>query len=213
MLDKMQPQADYIVFCENDSSDNTLEIITEYAKSYSNVKVLSFKSKERGYIPIATNRDKLLHEARRLNCDYTIFLDSDIEILNLNFLEMLAAWNKDVVGVKYFIKKNINDEKSFVVALFQSFFKGFYFVEDLTEIISSVVCVGFGCVCLSNKIVQDARLNFVPLVTSLNGHSWNALEDFGYCIKANQLGYSVFVDNTVKVLHLQDLKLNRPWRS
>jgi hypothetical protein len=55
---------------------------------------------------------------------------------------------------------------------------------------------------LSRKVIQDKRLNFYPV---LEGYS----EDFGYCSKARELGYEIWVDGTVNVGHKIQLK----WRA
>lgn len=58
-----------------------------------------------------------------------------------------------------------------------------------------VYTVGFECLCMSKTIIQDKRLNFHPVLPLCS-------EDFSYLIKAQRLGYKVYLDATCQLLHL-----------
>lgn len=57
-----------------------------------------------------------------------------------------------------------------------------------------VYAAGMECLCLSRTIIQDKRLSFYPVIGQYS-------EDFSFCIKARKLGYEVYLETAVKLLH------------
>jgi len=59
-----------------------------------------------------------------------------------------------------------------------------------------------GCLCLSRKVIQDKRLDFWPILPGFS-------EDFGYCKKARDLGYKIYLDGTVTLTH----RIRSKWKA
>jgi len=198
---KLDPKPGKVVFCENNSTDKTLELLYTFGnKQGISTEVIRFWTLEPKSLPfkqcydtIAHARQLLLARARQLDPDYAIFIDSDILINTEDMIEALTLWDQDIVGgayLRYF------PEGKYIGTLFWSpvdaaknrlrnYMK--YAFED-------VLATSAGCLCLSRKIIQDRRVNFWPL---LKGYS----EDFGYCKKARDLGYKIYLDGTVSLTH------------
>jgi glycosyltransferase involved in cell wall biosynthesis len=215
MIARLKPKPDFVVFCENDSKDNTLSLLQDYAKTRPNVKVLNFSMSFAGdcWDSIAHARQLLLEEARQLDCDFTVFLDADVNPISFDFMAKLSGHNVDLCGsnVKEFMEFENNGKITFQLlpdCMTGSPQTGFYPVPLLSMPLTEVYCFGFHAACLSRKLVQDTRLNLEPI---LPVYTDVACEDYSFCHQAQILGYSVYVDNTAKFNHLRD-KQKRGWR-
>lgn len=216
-IERLETKPSRIIFCENNSSDNTLEkvwnfkvkgieteVIRFYTADMTDKKIFPFKN---CYDVIAHARQLLLTRARQLDPDYAVYVDSDIFLLDPTTLESLALWKKDIIGGMY---RRVFPEGVYLATLFYSssrlreksgkWIKVKKFPMGIP--IVEVHATSGGLLCLSRKVIQDKRLNFYPVP---EGYS----EDFGYCKTAHKLGYSVWVDGTVNVGH----KITAKWRA
>lgn len=92
------PASKYEIICVNDgSTDNSLKILEEYAKQYSNIKIIN---KENGGLSDARNEGM-----KRVKGKYVLFVDSD-DFIALNALEVLFSYaqkhQSDVVVFEYY---------------------------------------------------------------------------------------------------------------
>ncbi len=186
-------------------------MIKEYVDVTDNAKVLTFHNDGEGkFDGIGKARQLLLEEARRLDCDYSVFLNVDLEPNSVDFLDKMSIWKRDIVGSAYTEMSSPNPalvpEKELILALFYDGLGQTYFTDKLTDWINPCYCVSFGCVCLSRRIVQDKRLNFFPLVSDMS-------EDYSYCHKAFYMGYHPYVETTANLKHYHDLSIPRSWYS
>jgi glycosyltransferase involved in cell wall biosynthesis len=211
-LDKLKPQPTTTIFAENNSRDNTLWQIRKHYKHkpHKIIRVWfredAAKTCKSVYEPIAHIRQLLLTAARHYNPDYSIFLDADVYPLSQNLISILTKWRKDIVGGSYV---RMFPDGPFLASKWTvegrpDLFR--YYKIPYAELMEPLM-TSAGCLCLSRKVVQDHRLNFYPLY----GKDARASEDFGYCLKARELGYKVFLDGTAVLWHdLQQLR-PKPW--
>jgi len=210
-LDRLDPQFDKYIFFENNSTDETLDLI----KRFNHPKELIRLYFRPDLIKVAGNphegigwaRQILLDRARRLNPDYAIFIDDDIAIFYEAFIDQITSHHKDVVGGAYL--RDFREGRLIASKWKRKGMKGIWYKK---------ACMGFqecyvtsaGCLCLSRKIIQDRRVNFMPII-------WNteqkASEDFGYCIRAANAGYKIYLDCTFRLGHMQNAMVspNKPW--
>jgi hypothetical protein len=217
-LEKLDPQPDYYIFITNNVTDNTLKVLDAFNKKHPDTKIINFDFPTdivsrlgSPYGPIAVVRQMLLNQVRKLSVDYAIFLDDDIFLADKDFITKIISNNKDIVGGAYFrtyphgdilsyLTENDRKEESKSPYLMRN-----YQLHKLFK----VVAVGGGCMCISNKVLMDKRVNFYP-ITEYYKDGTNA-EDYAYCVLAGKLGYEVWVDDRFKVCHYQIHKA-RPWR-
>ena len=206
-LDMLDPQPDKYVFLENNSTDDTLETIQKFNRPKEIIRLWFVKDtiKRLGnpFAIMGIVRQFLLKKARQINLDYAIFLDDDILVYDEDFIERITSKGKDIIGGPYL---RSSEYGMWLATVFwgkdeKGEFKGH---RKSCKGLKKVCWTSTGCLCLSHKIIQDRRVNFYPLLEG-------AGEDFGYCIKANELGYEVWLDCTVKLGHYARLNQKRPW--
>jgi len=201
-LDKLKPQPDTTIFAENNSRDTTLWLIKKHYKHkpHKIIRVWfrddTIQHCKSVYEPIAHIRQLLLTAARHYNPDYAIFLDADVYPISPNLITILTGWNKDIIGGSYV---RLFPEGPFLASKWpvegRSDLHRFYrvpFAPLMEPIMTSA-----GCLCLSQRIILDKRVNFYPLYQK----SQMASEDFGYCLQARDAGYKVFLDGTAVLWH------------
>jgi glycosyltransferase involved in cell wall biosynthesis len=209
-LDKLNPQPDMTFFAENNSRDNTLWLIKKHYrhKPHKIIRVWfrddAAQACQSVYEPIAHIRQLLLTAARHYDPDYAIFLDADVYPLSSSLIAILTGWRKDIVGGSYV---RLFPDGPFLASKFSTDDSKFYryyripYAELMEPLMTSA-----GCLCLSRKIIQDKRVNFWPL------YNLEASEDFGYCLRARELGYKVYLDGTAVLWHDTECQVRpKPW--
>ena len=202
-LDKLKPQPTKYVFLENNSIDSTLEIIQNFNRPKEIIRLWFVKdaTKRLGspYAIMGIVRQYLLKKARQLNPDYAIFVDDDTLIYTKDFISRITSNKKDVVGGPYM--------RNSILGLWLAtvFFDGEKKqIKKGCKGLQKVWWTSTGCLCLSRKIIQDRRVNFVPL---MEGEG----EDFTYGINASKFGYDNWIDCTIRIGHYFQLDQKRAW--
>lgn len=205
---KLDPQPEKYIFCENNSTDNTLKVISDFnhPKELIRLWVRDDAITVRGnpYAVIGMAREMLLKRARQLDPDYMIFIDSDIMILYPHFIEQIIGHGKNIVGAPYL--------RPFPKGMFlASMWKrngGPLWYKKQCQGFQKCALTSAGCLCLSRKTLQDKRLHFDPPI-------WNkkrkASEDFSYCIRARKLGYRIWIDCNLRIGHYATASDRKPW--
>jgi hypothetical protein len=232
-LEKLDPQPDLYIFAENNSTDNTLEVIREFSKNHPS-KIIRLWLREdaakigieigKECIPIAHVCDLLLTAARNFNPDYAICIDSDMEIQSTNLITILTGHQKDIVGTLYqkvqLGECRINTPLGIVtIRIRQDFTNGTLTISTKEGVIlqqtemenaelTECATIGIMCSCLSRRIIQDRRLCFYPLFRDFMG--WHT-EDMGFCLRARSLGYQVWLDKVAIVEHKPNPLESKPW--
>lgn len=212
----LDPQPTYYIIFENNSVDDTWSLLKEWKRNHPNTIFIrmwftpdAIKKLGNPYEIIGLARDYLLKKARQLNVDYAIFVDDDIIILNESFIDQITGREKDIVGAPYMRFFPDKDGKP-IFALASKWKVGekkYKFKVDCKGF-QEVWVTSCGCICLSRKVIQDERLSFLPII-------WNkekrASEDFGFCMKARELGYKIHIDCMLKVGHYATAYSYKPW--
>lgn len=205
-LYRLDPQPQVTVFAENNSSDDTLNLLTRFKRPKEIIRLWfrrnAVMTTQNRYEVIAHVRQLLLTRARQLSPDFAVFLDSDVLPLDAALIEKLVRHKLDVVGGPYLrrfpwgvylatIWRDGNRLRSWSVPQ-----------QPLDE----VELTSAGCLCLSNRVIRDRRINFYPM------YSQTASEDFGYCRQARKNGYKIWLDGTINLKHqTQAMQKPKPW--
>jgi len=243
-IERLDPAPEKVIFCENNSSDETLDVINKCKFPHEVIRVW-FKSdaaKGQPYEPIANVRQLLLTRARQLNVKMAIFLDDDCIPERKDFIQMFLNNNLDICGgtytrdfpegflvaskwsvdmpieempkgtipsVRLGLEKSVKNAKErkmpMLTFAYQDFEEGKLYKCSVTS---------GGALALSQKLIQDRRISFVPLRHDLTS-TGEVSEDFGFCLLAGTLGYIVHLDFRIKFAHLgarsnTSIK-DRPW--
>ena len=192
VLYKLDPQPDLWLFAENNSPDNTFERLQRFHRPKEILRP-HFTPREladaQPYDVIGKVRQLLLERVRQLNPDYLLFLDSDIRIISTGLLWDMPLRGKDILGGPY---ARPFPQGLFLAALWPG--TPFYLHRRATKSMERVAAVGGGCMMLSQRLIQDRRVNFIPVPE-------NSSEDYGYCLTAAKYGYESWLDGTIGLLH------------
>jgi len=221
-LYQLDPQPDLYIFGENNSTDDTLEIISKFDGSKKIIR-LWFRDDVLDYCEtrfdiLGIIRQFLLQAARHLDPDFIIFLDSDIRVRSPDLITRLTRWREqaDIIGGPYLRYTPLGLR---VAAIWP----GWWHRPNRTSAVTleDVMVVGGGCMRLPRKVLQDRRLNFYPvkhenlaLENELFRREASTLgfpprlgdlaEDIAYCLEAWYLGYSIGLDWTILLDHWID---------
>lgn len=213
-LSQLDPKPDIVYFIENNSIDGTVEYIYKNMPSTGiPFKVISYKLRKdavkyfkehngTAYDVIAIARQNGLNAFRRDGCDYGIFIDDDLYMLEKDAIKVFTTNYPefDIIGGTY---DRIYPEGHYVASKWKEG-NGFVY-KKLSEVhkpFDFPIITSGGCLCLSKRIIQDTRLNFYPVRDKYNAYSTSASEDYGYCLKAKTLGYRLVLDNSTKLYHM-----------
>lgn len=207
-LDRLDPQPSKYIFFENNSRDNTLDVIRKFPRPKELIKIWfrddAIQVLGNPYGAIALARQYLLKRARQLNPDYVIFIDDDVMVFYPHFIDQLMMRKRDIIGVPYL--RNYEEGLALSVKWKRKNKKGIWLKKSCKGFQQCYVTSG-GCLCLSRRVIQDKRINFYPLL-------WNGIkasEDFGYCIRARKYGFKIYVDCTLQAGHYADAYYYKPW--
>jgi hypothetical protein len=249
-LYRLDPQPEKVIFCENNSVDNTLELIEKFQLPHEVIRIWFKEDAAKGqpYEPIANVRQLLLTRARTFGANIAIFLDDDCIPQDKDFIQRFldniyydnnldicgGSYTRDfpqetMVATVWSIDAPIKDmPKGTVPIIKRGIAKeirkarqlnlnvlGFKYQDYDEGKIYKATCTSAGALALSRKILNDKRLNFVPIRHDLAKQEEGASEDFGFCLLAGSLGYSVHLDFRIKFAHLgamsNETAKNRPW--
>jgi len=205
---RLESQPDKYFFCENNSIDDTLDVIKRFKRPKELIRfwVRSDATKILGnpYGVIAIARQMLLKRARQLDPDYAIFIDSDIVLLYPHFIDQITCHEKDIVGAPYL---RPFPEGMFLASKWDRGDRKLWFKKSCKGFQRCALISG-GCFCLSRKAIQDKRLFFDPPIWTKRRR---ASEDFSYCIRARKAGYKVWIDCNLQVGHYATASDYKPW--
>lgn len=150
---------------------------------------------------IASARTWLVNEAIKRGGTHLLFVDSDMEFPQ-EAIQQLLAHGKDIVGVNY--NKRKFPLESTVTQLQES--------EASDTELHRVRIAGTGLMLIDLKVFTDGKLG-APTEKDPKGSAWFSFgrdsqgnivlgEDAWFCLVAQDAGYGVWVDPTIKVHHL-----------
>ena len=232
MVKALDPLPEKVIFCENDSSDKTTDLIKawDFPHELITFKTKKVKNKDDIYESIAQNRQKLLDRARELKPKYALFLDDDVFPNDVDIIKRLIKNNLSIVGGLYM--RPFEDKGIFVASKWHlntpldelppainlkelvddSKKQGLPYLmfSDCEDKLYKVAGTSAGCMCIKQEVLLNEDLNFHP--RSLELVKGGISEDFGYCLNAQRLGYDVYLDGGVRLEHLLPTPNRvRPW--
>lgn len=148
---------------------------------------------------IYNSRNDLAKKAIECECDYILWLDSDMVFEPDILIKLLNDRESgDIISGLYFRRV-----QPFTPVLFSKLEMkdGICDWQPQTEIPNGIFTVdgcGFGCVLMPTQVVFDVFAKYGDCFSPINGTG----EDLSFCWRARQCGYSVVCDPTVSLGHV-----------
>ena len=221
MIEASKPRPEKVIFCENNSTDKTLELIWNWKYPHEVIRFWARKDAikvGREYDVIGAARQLLLTRARKLSPEFAIFLDDDVFPEDPNYIEKLTSHNNELVGGTYlrqfpegiFIasKWHVNEPPRSMpqVRLLKKLVRKAQKKGHPNMIFSTcerklyrVTMTSGGLLCIRKDLIQDGRINFFPIPEELTGMF---SEDFFYCVTAKGYGYLPYLDGDTRAAHV-----------
>lgn len=140
------------------------------------------------------NRVKIAVEAMGNNCDYLLFVDSDM-VFDGDVLDRLIARDKDIIGVNY-------NCRFLPLETTVRFKEGDKFVfPEVPKDLFKCDAVGTGLMLVKIPVFFRVPQPWFKLEFTDYG-SLKVGEDIWFCEQAQRVGYEVWCDGTIKVGHL-----------
>jgi hypothetical protein len=139
--------------------------------------------------------------------DKLMWIDSDIAWNPEDVIKLYES-DKDIVSGAYLLA---NGE----VVAYKELMRGGISYEDFLTMKepTQIAGAGFGFICIKSGIFEQMSrpwFQSVSITTKSDGKDWTFPimgEDLSWCHRATQLGYSIWIDPSVKVLHHKMMKL------
>lgn len=195
-LKTLKPQPTKFLFNESGSSDNTLELLKDFPNSeLITTKVAPDWSKtaKTSYDNVAKARQQMLMRARQLKPECLLMLDADTVSGTPDLVPRMEYRHTDIVGGAYL--RVFEDGMPSLAAYWPN---GVRKQQAIYPFDDTVYVVGGGCMLISNRLLMDEDVNFFPVPT--DGTS----EDYAYCQRAREKGYTIGLDSSVLLLHYYD---------
>ena len=141
---------------------------------------------------IASNRMWLVKEAKRLGATHLLFIDSDM-LFPPTALETLLSRGKDIIGVEY-------NKRTFPLQTVTAYMPD---VEKSETEPFKVGIAGTGFLLIKLSIFDDPNMDKNWFSFGRNAEGKNVIgEDGWFCNTARSAGYDIYVDPSIRVLHL-----------
>lgn len=152
---------------------------------------------------ICHNRNLLVKKFLQTKCDYLLFIDSDI-VSPMNILEMIED-GKDIVSPVNF---TLVDEQLMALLLKKN--KEGYEVDkeaigDKNHLVE-VDATGLGCILIKREVFSELKKPYFQFILDKDGLIKNG-EDFNFCEKAKEVGYSIYIDKRFMTSHFKPVDL------
>ena len=216
----------YHLFCTNNCTDRTNEIIDDYTQlvmprsrriSWNYPKDFIARMGT-PYAALAIARQRLLLEAGKMMCRFpskpthVLLTDDDTFPVHDDAIETAVAWGMDILGGSYL--RHFPEGTSLASKWLDALGRPFS-VEEIFAPLSEPYVTSAGFMLLSRRVVMDIlnrKLFWWPIFDDRQGSHPPSADDFGFCIGARKLKYTIFLDGTMMLKHLwRDRK--RPWWS
>ena len=148
---------------------------------------------------IAENRNFIAVQAVRKECDYLFFVDDDM-VFPPDTLERLLAHNKDIVGVAYHPRFEIDMDttkrldETHIMTLEK---------EGSPKELFECKGVGTGVMLIDTKVFHKIKQPWFKITNHDSGYTTQG-EDWWFCERAREAGYGVWCDPTLKIGHIGD---------
>lgn len=142
---------------------------------------------------IVSSRTWLVQEAIKRGATHLLFIDSDM-LFPEDIVEKLLAHDKDIVGVEY------NKREFPLKGVFEP-------LEEKTDTLYKAKYAGTGLMLIKLSVFTSELRKLAAPWFNFGRDSEGALklgEDVWFCSTARDAGYDVWIDPTIKVLHIGD---------
>lgn len=153
---------------------------------------------------ITYSRNYLATQFLKTQCEYLLFLDSDIIIQDPTFIDKLLETSKiaDIVGGAYMIKgatneyvaANVVDEIHGVLKMYQRKKAGELKEPELVD------AVGTGIMLIKRKVFETLEDPWFEMIDFSGAQVFP--EDFNFCLKAQKAGFKVAIDPCFATMHM-----------
>jgi hypothetical protein len=175
-------------FCHSDFVDSwTLLIMDALNKGYR-IEVIRSSSGD-----IAAMRNSIVYAAQEKNCSHLLFLDTDM-IYPKDTIERLLKRDLDIVGALTFKRY-----PPFNPLMMKGEERKLQYIYPYDEGLVKVTATGSGCLLINMKVFDSVKKPWFEWVHDNDGPVG---EDVGFCYKAGRAGFDIFVDTTVKTIHI-----------
>lgn len=148
---------------------------------------------------IYTSRNSLALTAIKEECDYVLWLDSDM-VFPPNILDLLMEHTDkgDIVTGCYY--RRVAPYRPVIYSKFDITEQGCTKEEpeSIPSEVFEVEACGFGCVLMPTNILVDCFSKYGDLFSPINGVG----EDLSFCWRVRQLGYRIVCDPSIYLGHV-----------
>lgn len=155
---------------------------------------------------IYTSRNKLALMAVKEECDYVLWLDSDM-IFPPNVIDLLMQHKDegDIITGCYF--KRVPPYHPVLYKKLEISDEGCV-QEDMTEVPDKpfeVAACGFGCVLMPTNLIVECFAEYGDMFAPIKGVG----EDLSFCWRARQMGYRIVCDPSIYLGHVGHYTIDR----
>lgn len=201
-LQKLQYPEEYIEYCFiiNDSTDETLQILTRFAQEQSSrVRLVTVNlGPARGHLRgeysfsrLACLRNRLLDEFLRSSCDYLFSLDSDILVSPFALTCLLEA-RCEIISALVCNGHEVGDSNLFNILRWNEQGQLLHLKEFPRNRIFPVDCTG-AAYLISRRVIESCGVRYSA--------QWGA-EDIGFCQGAREKGIKIYCDSRIECEHV-----------
>lgn len=149
-------------------------------------------------IPVDLSRNNVVENAKRENCDYLFFIDSDI-IIKEGQLDKLLSHNKDIVTGVYYQRMLPH-----VPLPRRKVCNNLYISIELDgQDIVDIDGTGMGCVLIKMDIFDKLEYPWFEFKYDRDHGEWYQLsEDLNFCQKVQSIGTRIYCDPHVQCNHI-----------
>lgn len=144
--------------------------------------------------PIDTMRNLITRRALELQCTHLIFLDADM-VYPYNVITKLLEHDLDIVGALCFKKGPPFDPTLLMGEPYKA-----TTLRDYPEELIEVTATGTGCLMINLNVMEEIEYPWFEFYKSPQGKPVG--EDVGFCYKAKEKGFKIFVDCSLKTEHI-----------
>ena len=159
-----------------------------------------FTVAQHGYT-IAENRTVCAIRAKKNNSDYLFFIDDDM-VFPPDTLEILIRQDKDIIGPAY--RARTMDSKRSAALLEGGFVDLDATTEEKYKTTFECNAKGTGVMLINMKIFKVMEKPWFDFIYDKKVGVCTLGEDYFFCRKAKELGFTVWCDPTILVGHIGD---------
>lgn len=152
-------------------------------------------------IPLDLSRNNIVEMARKENCDYLFFIDSDI-IIKDGQLDRLLSHEKDAIAGVYY-KSTPPHEPLPRKKVAENLYAPIEFEENKDNNLIEIDGTGMGCFLIKTDVFDKIPYPWFEFkYYKKNGKYEQVSEDLLFCQKLQDIGIKIYCDTSVQCLHI-----------